>query len=101
MSQTEKTEPSPADFIQPLYINGMNGRMLHAPATKNGKREMLLIYGHHAMLERWWGLVQTLQEFGTVTMPDLPGFGGMDSFYSIGRKPTIDAYADYLASFVK
>ena len=34
-------------------------------------------------------------------MPDLPGFGGMDSFNSIGRTPTIDEYADYLAAFVK
>jgi pimeloyl-ACP methyl ester carboxylesterase len=31
----------------------------------------------------------------------LPGFGGMDSFYSIGRKPTIDNMADYLAAFIK
>jgi pimeloyl-ACP methyl ester carboxylesterase len=92
----------PADCIQPLYINGLNGRVLRAPSLKaDRKREMLLIYGHHAMLERWWGLVQNLQEFGSVTMPDLPGFGGMDSFYKIGKKPTIDSFADYLAAFVK
>jgi pimeloyl-ACP methyl ester carboxylesterase len=53
------------------------------------------------MLERWTGLVENLQEFGPVTMPDLPGFGGMDSFYKIGKKPTIDNFADYLAAFVK
>lgn len=92
----------PADCIQPLYVNGLNGRVLYAPSTKaSRKREMLLIYGHHAMLERWWGLVQNLQEYGSVTMPDLPGFGGMDSFYKIGKKPTIDNFADYLAAFVK
>lgn len=34
-------------------------------------------------------------------MPDMPGFGGMDSFYKIGQKPTIDNLADYMASFVK
>lgn len=34
-------------------------------------------------------------------MPDLPGFGGMDSFYKIGKKPTIDNLADYLAAFIK
>lgn len=89
-----------ADYIEPLHINGMDGRMLRAPATGKINREILLIYGHHAMLERWWGLVQNLQRYGTVTMPDLPGFGGMDSFYKIGRKLTIDAYADYLAAFV-
>lgn len=89
-----------ADYIEPLHINRLNGRMLRAPATAKRQREILLIYGHHGMLERWWGLVQNLQRYGTVTMPDLPGFGGMDSFYKIGRKPTIDAYADYLAAFV-
>jgi pimeloyl-ACP methyl ester carboxylesterase len=34
-------------------------------------------------------------------MPDLPGFGGMQSFYTIGDNPTIDAYADYLAAFAQ
>ena len=34
-------------------------------------------------------------------MPDLPGFGGMDSFYKIGKKPTLDNMADYLASYIK
>ncbi len=31
----------------------------------------------------------------------MPGFGGMDSFYKIGEKPTLDNMADYLATFVK
>ena len=75
--------------------------MLYVPPPPKYNREILLIYGHHAMLERWWGLVENLNEYGAVTMPDLPGFGGMDSFAKIGRRPTIDAYADYLASFVK
>jgi pimeloyl-ACP methyl ester carboxylesterase len=34
-------------------------------------------------------------------MPDMPGFGGMESFYKINTRPTIDAYADYLAAFIK
>jgi pimeloyl-ACP methyl ester carboxylesterase len=92
----------PADYIVPLNINRLEGRMLHVPASSvRQDRQILLVYGHHAMLERWWGLVENLAEYGAVTMPDLPGFGGMDSFESIGRKPTIDAYADYLAAFVK
>src|SRR5689334_19455199 len=98
----QKSPQNPADFIVPLNINGLEGRMLHMPAAKKGRnREILLIYGHHAMLERWWGLVQNLNDYGTVTMPDLPGFGGMDSFAKIGRKPTIDAFADYMAAFIK
>lgn len=71
------------------------------PALKSGGRELLVVYGHHSSLERWWGLVQNFNIFGAVTMPDLPGFGGMDSFYKIGKKPTIDSMADYLAAFVK
>lgn len=90
----------PADYIVPLDINGLEGRMLHKPNTKNN-RHILLLYGHHAMLERWWGLVQNLELYGSVTMPDLPGFGGMDSFARIGKYPSIDAYADYLAAFIK
>lgn len=96
-----KTQRDPADYIQPLYINGLNGRMLHIPATKSKKREILVLYGHHALLERWWGLVQNFTDFGAVTMPDIPGFGGMDSFYKIGQKATLDNYADYLAAFIK
>lgn len=97
-----KIQPqNPADFIEPLNINGLEGRMLHVPAPKGRDREILLVYGHHAMLERWWGLIQNFNEFGAVTMPDLPGFGGMDSFYDIGQRPTIDAFADYLAAFIK
>jgi pimeloyl-ACP methyl ester carboxylesterase len=93
---------SPADYIVPLNINGLDGRMLKAPAFSGVEsKEILLIYGHHAMLERWWTLVQNLQEYGNVTMPDLPGFGGMDSFARINRYPNIDAYADYLAAFIK
>ncbi len=93
--------PSPADYIVPLNINGLEGRMLHMPPPAGKKTEFLFVYGHHSSLERWWGLVQAMNKYGAVTMPDLPGFGGMDSFYTIGKKPTIDNMADYLASFVK
>lgn len=89
-----------ADYIQPLYINGLHGRMLHMPAPAKKKREILFVYGHHSSLERWWGVMQDMNRYGAVTMPDLPGFGGMDSFYKIGKKPTIDAMADYLATFI-
>lgn len=92
---------SPSDYIVPLYINGLNGRMLRMPAPADHKREILFIYGHHSTLERWWGLTQVLNEYGAVTAPDLPGFGGMDSFYKIGEKPDLDTLADYLAAFVK
>lgn len=100
-TMSKKSPQNSADYIVPFNINGLNGRMLHVPAPTGKKREILLVYGHHAMLERWWGLIENFNEFGAVTMPDLPGFGGMDSFHCIGRQPTIDAFADYLAAFVK
>ena len=92
---------NPADYIVPLYINGLNGRMLRLPAPDTTNREILFVYGHHSTLERWWGLLQSFNDYGAVTAPDLPGFGGMDSFYKIGQKPTLDSMADYLAAFVK
>jgi pimeloyl-ACP methyl ester carboxylesterase len=96
-----KTDQDPSEYIVPLNMNGLQGRMLRIPAPKNRSREILLVYGHHALIERWWGLVQNLNEYGGVTMPDLPGFGGMDTFAKIGQKPSIDNYADYLAAFIK
>lgn len=101
----KKVVRGPEDYINSLYINGLEGRVLNAPTvskTEAGKkREILLLYGHHALLERWWGLAQTLQHYGSVTIPDLPGLGGMDSFAKIGLPPTLDNYADYLAAFIK
>lgn len=96
-----RTPVNPADYIETLNMNGMQGRMLRMPAPKNHKREILFIYGHHSSLERWFGFAQVLNRYGAVTMPDLPGFGGMESFYKIGKKPSIDNMADYLAAFVK
>lgn len=97
----KKKDRNVADFIVPLEINGLQGRMLNMPAPKNRSREFLFVYGHHSTLERWWGMVQVLNQYGGVTMPDLPGFGGMESLYKIGEKPDIDTLADYLATFIK
>jgi pimeloyl-ACP methyl ester carboxylesterase len=82
-------------------MNGLKGRMLRMPPKGDKKREFLIVYGHHTSLERMYGVAEVLNEYGGVTMPDLPGFGGMDSFFTIKEKPTLDALADYLASFIK
>ncbi|MDZ7744140.1 MAG: alpha/beta hydrolase [Candidatus Saccharibacteria bacterium] len=97
----KKKSVQAADYIAPLYINGMQGRMLHMPARGRKKLEILYVYGHHSSLERWWGMIELLNQYGSVTAPDLPGFGGMDSLYKIGEKPTLDTMADYLAAFIK
>lgn len=96
-----KTVKDPADYILPLYMNGLSGRMMRMPAPKGKKREILFVYGHHSSLERWFGVAKFLNKYGAVTMADLPGFGGMQSFYKIGEKPTLDNMADYLAAFIK
>ncbi len=99
MSNTSQKHPK--DFITSLYINGLHGRMLYLPSSTDKKREMLFVYGHHSSLERFWGIMEDLSQYGPVTMPDLPGFGGMDSYYKIGQDATLDNLADYLATFIK
>ncbi len=96
-----KKSNNPADYIVPLNMNGMEGRMLHIPGPKRSSREVLFVYGHHSSLERWWGIAKFISRYATVTMPDLPGFGAMDSFYKIGKDASLDNYADYLAAFIK
>src|SRR5579862_7095222 len=96
-----KRKPVAEDYIRPLNINGLQGRMLKMPSPKSNKREIMFVYGHHASLERWFGVAEYLNRYGGVTIPDLPGFGGMDPFYKIGQKPTLDNMADYLAAFIK
>jgi pimeloyl-ACP methyl ester carboxylesterase len=96
-----KGSKKPEDYIVPLHINGLDGRMLRLPAKRSGQREILFIYGQHSSLERWWGLALEMNRYGALTMPDLPGFGGMTSLYKIGSSASIDNLADYLAAFVK
>lgn len=98
---TKTSQKTPADYISPLCINELCGRMLYMPAPVRKKREILFVYGHHSTLERCWGIAEDLNQYGAVTAPDLPGFGGMDSFYKVGKSATLDNLADYLASFVK
>ena len=89
-------------YIESLNMNGLLGRVLQMPAKKkSNNKQILLVYGHHASLERMYGFAEELQKYGSVTMPDLPGFGGMQSFYKINEEPDIDTLADYLASFIK
>ncbi|MEX2014541.1 MAG: alpha/beta hydrolase [Candidatus Saccharimonadales bacterium] len=87
--------------ITSIEINGLKGRILNLVPPKYNDREILLLYGHHSSIERMSGIAENLNDFGRVTIPDLPGFGGMDSFYNIGLKPTVDNYADYLATLIK
>jgi pimeloyl-ACP methyl ester carboxylesterase len=88
--------------ILPLHINGLSGRVLNAKSTsKTAPREILFVYGIHSSIERMAAIAEYLARFGNVTMPDLPGMGGMQSLHKIGKSPTIDNMADYLATFIK
>lgn len=89
-----------SEYVTPITVNGLRGRLLYIPNTKV-KQDILLLYGHHASLERMAGVAEDLHQYGSITMPDWPGFGGMDSFYTISMKPDIDAMADYLVTIIK
>jgi pimeloyl-ACP methyl ester carboxylesterase len=101
MKQTEIIIPD--EFVSGLHVNGLRGRVLKLPAKnkRHAKKNILLVYGHHSSIERMYSLASHMSSYGNVIMPDLPGFGGMDSFYIIGKKPTLDAMADYLATYIK
>lgn len=90
-----------AEFIVRVNINGLRGRMLRLPSKRNNRREILLIYPDHSSIEKYIGLAEAFNDFGGVTMPDIPGFGGMDSFYKVGITPSLESFADYLATFIK
>ncbi|MGH7241477.1 MAG: alpha/beta fold hydrolase, partial [Candidatus Saccharimonadales bacterium] len=90
----------PSTHISNITISQLHGRVLHIPNASK-KREILLIYGLHASIERMACIADYMSRFGAVTVPDLPGFGGMDSFYTIGQEPTFEAMADYMAEFVR
>ena len=61
---TKNATNNAADYIYPLKMNGLRGRMLRMPPPAGKKREILYVYGHHSSLERWWGLVQELNQYG-------------------------------------
>lgn len=97
----KKKQKNIADYIEPLYMNGLQGRMLRLPPPTGKKREILIVYGHHASIERMFGMAEFFNRYGGITLPDMPGFGGMEPFYKIGQKPTLDNLADYMAAFMK
>ena len=93
----------PKEYLTRLNINGLRGRMLHIPYQGKNKRvkKIVMVGGQHVAHERLYALAQVLSDYGEVYVPDMPGFGGMTSFFKIGKKATYDDYADYLYSFLK
>jgi pimeloyl-ACP methyl ester carboxylesterase len=97
-----KNQSTDTNILHPLFMDGIQGKMLYLPSKqKIYKHEILVVYGQDTNLEQWIKLAKSLSKYGPVTMPDLPGFGGMESFYKIKEKPSLDNLADYLAAFIK
>jgi pimeloyl-ACP methyl ester carboxylesterase len=91
-----------APMVSKFSVEGLKGRILTHPSRKGSKgRTILFVYGIHGSLERFYGVVHHLANFGVIYVPDLPGFGGMESYYNIGKTPSLDAYGDYLAAVIK
>lgn len=97
-----------SDQIKPLKYKNLRGRVLRIPAKTKTKNEVLFIYGSHASIERLTGIVEHLAESTNVTLPDLPGFGGMTPLHRLPRKPfeprhagSFDELADYIAWFIR
>lgn len=90
-------------FITPIEMNGLRGRVINIPAqyTQAKNVNILFFHGHHSSLERLGGIAEALSDFGNVCIPDMPGFGGMESFYKLDLRPTLDNFADYMAAFIK
>jgi pimeloyl-ACP methyl ester carboxylesterase len=89
----------PPKNIRPLLINGLHGRTIHIEGDQ--RKVIVYIHGLHTLAERHYSLCDYLSDFGEVYGPDMPGFGGMDSFYKVGLEPTYDNYADYIYTFIK
>ena len=89
------------NLVAPYDQKTLTGRLLRVPPTAPTNHVIVIIYGHHASLERNLGIVWYLRQFGEVIMPDLPGFGGMGSFYQVSLQPTLDNYAAYLDKFLR
>ena len=92
-----------SDHIHNFSYKGLRGRYWSAPAYKKeyNRHLIVMLYGNHASLERNQGALQYLRRYGRVLIFDLPGFGGMDSFYKIKKKPNADNYAHFLNAFLK
>src|SRR5918999_1439059 len=88
----------PSEHLQKTHLHGLNGRALElpAPAGKETHLPILLIYGHHSSLERMYSAAKAFNAYSRVTVPDLPGFGGMPSLTTVHKAPNIDNLADYL-----
>jgi pimeloyl-ACP methyl ester carboxylesterase len=86
--------------IIPIRVNRLRGHMLRKKSNRAPRKEILLLYDQNMDLTTTYRFAKKLSYYGNVTVPYLPGFEGMDSFYKIKLVPSVSNYAAYLASFV-
>lgn len=91
----------PLRLIQAINMNGLRGQLVRLSAPEGKPREILIVNATKLDHARLYHFAKDINRYGAVTLADLPGFGGTQSFYKIGERPTIDNQAGYLAAFVK
>jgi len=100
-----KINPAPIeinkDYINNIDINGMSGRHIRLTPKHPASSQIIIFGGFLSSAEKHFGLLEYLRDYGTVNYLDLPGYGGMDSFYSIDQDSTVDNYGDYIYSVLK
>lgn len=89
-------------YVKHINYSGLKGRIVTLPANNPSKKQdIVLIAGHHTSHERMLAFGEFLRDFGDVHMIDLPGFGGMDNFLSIGKPINYESYAEYIYTILK
>ena len=92
---------TPNKYIMPLNVNSLRGNLYYKKNYSITSKHLLYIPDLRSDIHTNFNVLQTLSAYGSVTAIDLPGIGGMESFYKIDRKPTIENYADYLSSLIR
>ena len=92
---------TPNKYIMPLNVNTLRGNLFFKKHRSLSNKHILYIPDLQSNINLNYNIIQSLSNYGSVTSVDLPGIGGMESFYKIERKPTIEHYADYLASLIR
>jgi len=94
--------PSPTIIkTSPIDINNLRGRIGRVKSSAKTSKEILLIYDQDQSIESMEYLADSLSKYASVTIVDLPGLGGMDSFYKSNQRPTLEIMSAYLAALIK
>ena len=96
-----RLQKTPSKYIMPLNVNSLRGHFIFKKSSKTRSKNILFIPDVRSNIMLSYNIINTLSNYGSVTTFELPGIGGMESFYKINLKPSIDNYVDYLSSLIK